>query len=609
MKIEKESLSVLIVDDEPNMATTIGLLLKRKYFAGYKVATDCTSARNELKSDSFDIITLDYQLPDGNGLELLGEINSRDQSPPVIMVTGQGDEQIATESFRLGASSYVVKDHRLASLLIDAVEHAISEIALRSAEKKIESQRDELQQYFNMAGILIAVTDDKGRISKINSKGCEILGHEKDCILGKNLAEFMAGELQDKFESDHLDNLSSIEEIEIINGSGARRTISWQSSLIKDDEDNITGVLHSGLDITARKQAEAKYKTMIDTTMVGFFLTDIDGKILEANDSYCNMAGYSREELIGMKITQLEAAMRPEEVASKIRSIHKEGYSRFETRHRRKDGAIIDLEVSVTSLKPLNQLFVFLRDVTERRKKRVELEKLVENKTLEIQRVKSELEQYTHSVSHEIRCPLSSAYTALEIVKPMILEPEKHWSQEDVEELIGIINRNIVKSLELADAMLGLAKAGQSPKTPKPVNVSDLVAEILDGKKKELKARKADLIVDEDLGEINASEIHIYQVFNNIIENALKYDDEERLRIEIHNPENKDHEHHYFIKDNGRGIQEEVLDGLFEPFNCANGSSGLGLSIVNKILQIYGGNIRAYNDNGACFDFTIHDLC
>lgn len=604
---KEKPLRVLVIDDEPNMATMIGLLLKKQFSADYTVAADCKSARDKLKLESFDIITLDYQLPDGDGLEILKEIKSKDQSPPVIMVTGHGDERIATESFRHGASSYVVKDQRLVSLLTDAMEHAISEIALGLAEKQIKSQRDELELYFDIAGVLIAVTNDKGEISEINRKGCEILGREKSEILGKSFKEFLPGELRYEPKFNYLDDPNLVTEIEIVTGSGEKRTVSWQGNFIKDDEGNAEGVLYSGLDITDRKQAEAKYKTMIETAIDGFFLTDVNGTILEANDSYCNMTGYSREELKGMMIQQLEAAMQPEEVAAKIRSIHEEGYSRFETRHRRKDERIIDLDVSVTSLKPLNQLFIFLRDITKRKKRREELEKLIKDNALEIQRVNSELEQYAHSVCHEIRCPLSSAYSALEVVKPMIFEPEENRSREDVEELIGIVERNIVKSLDLVEAMLAVSEIGQIPKISKPVNVKDQVAQILAEKKKELKAKEIDLIIDNNLGEVKASPVHIYQIFNNIIDNALKHNDNKHLKIEIHNPKNSDHEHHYLIRDNGRGIQEETLDTLFKPYSSAKGSNGMGLSIVYKILKIYDGDIRAYNDKGACFDFTIHD--
>ena len=121
---DPDKLNVLIVEDEQNVATTLSALLEVKAAACCEIAADCASARAKLPDSSYDLITLDYQLPDGDGLSLLRKINSMENPPPVIMVTGQGDEQTAAESFRGGASGYVVKDARMGALLVDAVQHA-----------------------------------------------------------------------------------------------------------------------------------------------------------------------------------------------------------------------------------------------------------------------------------------------------------------------------------------------------------------------------------------------------------------------------------------------------------------------------------------------------
>ena len=124
-------------------------------------------------------------------------------------------------------------------------------------------------------------------------------------------------------------------------------------------------------DITERKQAEAEYRTIIRATMDAFWLTDMQGHFLDVNDACCRLIGYSRDELLNMSITDVEAIEKPGETAKRIRKIKKVGYDSFETSHRRKDGGIINVEVSVNYLSAGGgRLFVFLRDITER--KRVE---------------------------------------------------------------------------------------------------------------------------------------------------------------------------------------------------------------------------------------------
>jgi PAS domain S-box-containing protein len=124
-------------------------------------------------------------------------------------------------------------------------------------------------------------------------------------------------------------------------------------------------------DVTERKRAEEKLQTILKTALDGFYLSDLEGKILEVNDSYCKMLGYTREELLEMSTQDIEAIESPEETIEHIKNVMAQGSDRFESQHRRKDGKIIDVEVSVNHLDVgQGQLFVFARDVTER--KRVE---------------------------------------------------------------------------------------------------------------------------------------------------------------------------------------------------------------------------------------------
>ena len=113
------------------------------------------------------------------------------------------------------------------------------------------------------------------------------------------------------------------------------------------------------------KQEEEKEETIIETALDGFWATQSKGKFLEVNDAYCKMIGYTREELLKMSIKDIEAAESPADVARHIQKIMAQGSDRFETRHKRKDGRIIDVEVNVTYLgTEEGRMFVFSRDIT-----------------------------------------------------------------------------------------------------------------------------------------------------------------------------------------------------------------------------------------------------
>jgi len=118
----------------------------------------------------------------------------------------------------------------------------------------------------------------------------------------------------------------------------------------------------------ARKRAEVQIKTILNTTIDGFYLVDTEGRILETNDSYCSMIGYSREELLKMSVKDIEAVDSEEVIKKRIQRILVTGYDNFETKHFRKDGRVIDLEASVSFLiEEQPKLFCFMRNITERK--------------------------------------------------------------------------------------------------------------------------------------------------------------------------------------------------------------------------------------------------
>ena len=127
------------------------------------------------------------------------------------------------------------------------------------------------------------------------------------------------------------------------------------------------------------KQNSIQYQAIISTSLDGFSMCSSSGKIMEANDAYCRMLGYTRDEILELSIPDIEANEKPEETASHIRTMTEKGSDRFETRHKCKDGRIIDVEVNTTYIPDRGIFMTFTRDITE--SKRVE-EALRENQEL-----------------------------------------------------------------------------------------------------------------------------------------------------------------------------------------------------------------------------------
>ena len=93
----------------------------------------------------------------------------------------------------------------------------------------------------------------------------------------------------------------------------------------------------------ADARLKARYRAVIDSATDGFFEIGLDGRITAVNDAYCRMTGYPRSELVGMSVLQIDAVETPQEVARRIGRVAELGSSRFESRHRRKDGRCFDV--------------------------------------------------------------------------------------------------------------------------------------------------------------------------------------------------------------------------------------------------------------------------
>ncbi|MDP2143977.1 MAG: EAL domain-containing protein [Gallionella sp.] len=150
---------------------------------------------------------------------------------------------------------------------------------------------------------------------------------------------------------------------------------SVRTGLRGDDELTELGCAFDGMaqkvseNISLREKATEVQKRVIDTAVDGYWHVDCNGRLIDVNDAYCRMSGYSREELLRMRITDLEAKEKtPEEIGTHLEYIFEHGSDCFETLHRHKDGHLLDVEVATTYWKDTNQFFAFVRDISERKR-------------------------------------------------------------------------------------------------------------------------------------------------------------------------------------------------------------------------------------------------
>lgn len=820
---------ILVVDDEPAFANIIRKLLESKLSAVVSTSEDCASAREALAASTFDLVTMDYELPDGNGIDMMEEILSRSPHPAVVMVTGRGDEKIASRACTVGAGGYVVKDQKLATMLVSVVlsalerEHAAllqrdSEIRYR---RLFESARD---------GILL-LNADTGEIEDANPYMVEMLGYSLEAFIGRQLWEIgpfrNAGisiaafdELKEKryiryenmplqavdgreVDVEFVSNVYASDHSEVIQcnirdiTARKRKEAVLEKSGVKDlgpgdhlcciydtDEEHrelITPYIISGLErnekvlyiVDVRTAEAVKEYLRAAGVSVEPYLEEGQLAILNVDEAYMRTGtfdpdgmiemlreetgkalaeGYSALRItgemswalkglpgsellmeyeaklnlffpgsmalalcqydrrlfepdvllhvltthpiaaIGTSLYRNSYYMPPEEYLKEDRSaatfsqwvnnledrsradralaeseerfrsivenapfayyrVGRDGLWKYvnpvwERMHGRSLADVAGKPFEITqpgdaveearmlldralagesisgefsrlnvegetehhafSIKPVKQggkiiaIDGFLIDTTDRKKAEAKLNM-----------INAELEGFAQTVSHDLRSPMSALSVACGLITETLESvalPDP--ARRDLDEVTDILKNNIERVQTLTEGLLALAEAGQGPREVVSVDVREMVDDILQEKAGLLESKGFVVDVDEDLGRVVASPVHIYQLFANLISNAIRHDSssEPRLRISRLRVSGEDDVVRYLVRDNGEGIPSEKLTDIFLPFfKGKSGDTGLGLAIVDKVVKTYNGEIRAYNDEGACFEFTLKD--
>lgn len=261
-------------------------------------------------------------------------------------------------------------------------------------------------------------------------------------------------------------------------------------------------------------------------------------------------------------------------------------------------------------LKPINQIIDDIRNYQfgkkpKKRKFDNELDMISDefyNLTNKLDDEKKEQSRIIASISHDIKTPLTSIIGYSNLLKESKLKKEEQIYNEKIYDKAI----NIKEILSTFDDYITNQEKIELKKTR--VQISKLVEELNNDYKIELNNNNIDFIINTKLKNqsINIDVLKIKRIFSNIISNSTRYL-KEKGKIEINIEDIKDN-YIFKISDNGPGVKEEIIDKIFDPLFTTDYSrkiSGLGLSICKEFVEMHGGTIKAYNDNGLTIEFTI----
>ncbi len=264
---------------------------------------------------------------------------------------------------------------QFAAIFMDITEQKQAEEALRLSEEKYRTMVETAAE-----GMVMARPD--GTYFYANQQMADILGYPLEEVLGKSGSDFMYDDQQplvDQLRSElHSGNVLH-GEFKFRRKDGSAVWSLYNASPIINDRGEHIGNLAMHTNITARKQIELqltsiaeKYATLFNNTSDGVWIHNLEGEILEVNDAYCQMSGYTHDELTHMHVSALEADEASEQVSDHIHKLlAQKGHDHFEAKHRRKAGTIFDVDITTLYFEQAGgRIAIFVRDITER--KRVE---------------------------------------------------------------------------------------------------------------------------------------------------------------------------------------------------------------------------------------------
>ncbi len=487
----------------------------------------------------------------------------------------------------------------------DVTDRNLAEEAIRRSEQLFRT-------FFNSAGDAIFVTTLDGRILDANEIAIERYGYTLEELLSMRRGDLRATDyaLPDPDEmQDVVDNW--LEPLETVHRrkDGSEFPVERVRSLI--DYGGEPAVLAIIRDITERKKTEKalaesreEYRSIANLSGDIIVKTDAEGRITFVNFGAMEFYGKREEELLGQTFRDLrhpDDRDRTEQVIAGFRldTTRVQGYI---NRHMSAQGWRT-VSWNATPFYGENGEYQGFqatgRDITDQI-----------NAEEELRLLNAELEGFAHTVSHDLRGPLAAILLASEAFTDFATSPGEDGAQDQMLKMADVIRRNVDRAKTLIADLITLARADRFNEETELIDIGHVVASVLEERAREVAERGAEVIVEEDLGKLCASSTHMYQLFSNLVGNALKYccTDTSAPRIEIRHTGQDGAGHHYLVRDNGPGIPEEMLDNAFEPFVKGDaGGTGIGLAIVAKIVAAYGGSISASNEGGAVFRFTLRD--
>ena len=522
---------------------------------------------------------------------------------------------------RLGQTKTVLTFGAVVALLItaaaglsvqrDSSRRGLAEEALRESEERYRMLLDGVQNY------AIFMMDPRGQIVSWNAGAERIKGYTGDQIIGRNFSCFFLPEDIERGRPEQILRMIAAsgrheEQLMRVRRDGTRYLASVTLTALRDAAGNMRGIAeisHDLSDITERKQTEEKYRTLFNSIDEGYCTIEvlfdesdkpIDYRFLELNPSFVKQTGI--QNALGKRIREI-APLHEEywfEIYGKIALTGEPArFEHFAAQLHR----WFDVYAFRVGTPREGKVSVLFRDITARK----EAEALLLQKVEELNRSNKELGQFAYVASHDLQEPLRmvASYTQL------LSRRYKGKLDSDADEFIAFAADGASRMQRLIQDLLTYSRVGTKEKDLRDTSSEETLQQALVNLRGAIEESGA-MVTHDPLPTVLADEMQLIQLFQNLVGNAIKYQNPGVPRVHISAAKNGGEKWIFSVQDNGLGIDSQYFERIFGMFQRLHkreefSGTGIGLAICKKIVERHGGSISVESQpgEGSTFRFAL----
>jgi PAS domain S-box-containing protein len=491
------------------------------------------------------------------------------------------------------------------------------------AGEKVRQGQACYSDLFSESKDTIYVSSREGEILDVNRASEDLFGYRREELIGMDISTLYADPAdRQKFQSD-IEAKGAVKdyEVRLRKKDGTELYCLISSTVRRSTEGNVAGYQGIIHDITRFRKAERalrlseeKFSTVFRSSPDWIAISTLeDGRFIDVNEAFLKITGFSREEVIGRTSAELGMWVDAGERAKMVEMLRRDkAIKDQETRYRLKSGEVRIMLRSAELVEMGGETCIInvTRDITERKRAEEEIRKLnreLEKRVKELLDANRELDAFSFTVSHDLRTPL----VAIGGFARRLRKRHAGVLNREAGEMLEAIEKSVGKMEGLIDALLALSRSGRQQIHFSLVDMDELVRSVFDELRTAVPERKI-LLNAGKLLPVEADKPLMRQVFVNLLSNAFKFTlPRETAVIEV-DCSAVGEGVVYSVKDNGIGFDMVEADKLFNVFQRLRSGddfegTGIGLSIVHRIIARHGGSLRAEGrpGKGATFYFTL----